>query len=525
MTSVQSTEPAQWATEPFNDSGRPEQFAALREWLTAIGYTESDICAATGTPTVAELKSLEAGREVFREPNTPQAALVQLYLDCLRLPWATVRSVIPEEPLANLLALGLLQSAVADPGLAVAPISLCPSEKLWVASDRLSSMETIGDGVPSDLVYSPLTQETRRFVMLMPRTPCDDYLEMCAGTGIAALHAAKGFARYAYSADITERSTRFARFNAALNGIENFAAVQGDMYEPVSGKMFDAISAHPPYVPAEETEMVFRDGGEDGEQITRRVLAGLADYLRPGGLFYLDCMMTDRKNDPIERRTRRMLGPLEDEFDVLVIRTGDVDTKTYQADRLQTGRMTPEGFVRQNALFRALEIEKLVGVTTLIQRRKSPRPVFTRQRTLTKDTVAEDLLWLLRYLTATVEWGSEEIVALLDTKPRALPFAQLKVRSVLRDGGWKLADSRVETTAPFATASPCPNWFAAFLARCDGKTTVREHRERLQADGIMPPTTSPEDFAQMIFELSEVPFIELEQFPLPVVRKKPGGVA
>jgi ubiquinone/menaquinone biosynthesis C-methylase UbiE len=40
----------------------------------------------------------------------------------------------------------------------------------------------------------------------MPRTPAS-YLEMCAGTGIAALHAAKHFAGHAYSADITERST------------------------------------------------------------------------------------------------------------------------------------------------------------------------------------------------------------------------------------------------------------------------------------------------------------------------------
>ena len=101
--------------------------------------------------------------------------------------------------------------------------------------------------------------------------------------------------------------------------------------------MFDVIAAHPPYVPAEETELVFRDGGADGEQITRRIVAGLADHLNPGGLFYLECMLTDRAGEPIEQRVRRMLGPLEEEFDVFVVRGGGADPKSHLADRLSRG--------------------------------------------------------------------------------------------------------------------------------------------------------------------------------------------
>ena len=40
---------------------------------------------------------------------------------------------------------------------------------------------------------------------------------------------------------------------------------------------------HPPYIPAKETELIFRDGGKDGEQIIRRAVEGLPRFLRPGG--------------------------------------------------------------------------------------------------------------------------------------------------------------------------------------------------------------------------------------------------
>ena len=510
---------ARWATEPFV-MGTPEQFQQLREWLVSAQYTEPALCAATGADAIGTLKSIKAGRTVLASPVDTQSLLVLLFLDGVRLPWSVVRSVLSPGELSLFTDLGLLVPAVADAELCVATVALFPTEDVYVASDRLSDMELIGKGLPSDLVYSPLTAETRRFIGLMPRTPCERYLEMCAGTGIAALHAAKHFATRAFSADITDRCTRFAQFNAALNGLENFEAIQGDLYEPVAGQMFDLITAHPPYVPAESTQMVFRDGGSDGEQITRRIVAGLGDYLKPGGLFYLDCMMTDRRNDPIEQRLRRMLGPSEDEFHVVVVRSGFVETKTYHADQLAAGRMTPDSFLRQDGLFKRLGIERLVAITALIQRRTSPGPVATQQRTLSGETRAAHLLWLVRYLAGTVEWGPDETHRLLDSRPRALPDAELRVRSVLRDSGWVPTEAKIATVVPFASESACPGWFPTLLSRCNGQVTVREHFDQLRADGVLAEASSPEAFAELIRDLADVPFLELDIFPLPEAKSK-----
>jgi SAM-dependent methyltransferase len=503
-----------WANEPFV-MGTPAQFRELREWLTEVGYIESELLAKANVRTLAHLQSLESGRQPFGKPTDPQSVLVQLYLDGERLPWGLVESVLTPPGLARLTDLGLLQPAVADPALAAGSVCLFPAENLFVVSDRLSNMETIGTGLPTDLVYSPLTNETVQFIRMLPRRPCDDFLEMCGGTGIAALVAAKNFAKRAWSADITERSTRFAAFNGVLNGLENFEAVQGDLYEPVAGRTFDVIAAHPPYVPASNNEMVFRDGGEDGEQITRRLLAGLHQCLRPGGLFYLDCVMTERTGDSIEQRIRRMLGRTEGEFDVLVGRVGTIDPRVYHAVRLETKRMTPDAFFRETTYFKEAGIEQFVAVSVHVQRRTSQRPVVTRQRKLSEGTQPEHMRWMLDYLTGTVEWDDVDTLRLLDSRPRTLPSTMLNVRSVFNDGAWNQLDARIGTATPFSVESPCPAFLPTLLARCDGQTTAREHLVRLRTEGLVSDDKSDDDFAQLLRELAEAPYIELDLFPLP----------
>lgn len=507
--------PSRWATEPFI-MGTPAQFARLRNWLPSVGYTEPALCAVANVPWLGRMLALESpGRTAFKEPVDAQSLLVLLFLDGQHIPWTAVRSVLSPDELSTLTDLGLLQSALGNAADCVGTVALFPNENLYVVSDRLTSAQAIGEGSPPDVVYTPLTAETRHFVTMMPRPRCGDYLEMCAGTGIAALIAAKQFAGQAYSADITDRSTRFARFNAALNDIANFTAVQGDLYEPVAGRQFDVISAHPPYVPAESTEMVFRDGGADGEQITRRIIAGLPEYLRPGGLFFLDCMLTDRASDSTEQRLRRMLGPEEDEFDVVVFRSGLIDAKLYQANQLAAGRLAPEALKRQREFFTRAGIEHLVAVQVIIQRRAAPRAVVTRHHTVGDQTTADDLLWLVRYSSETVEWGVDETRRLLDTTLRAIPTTEVRVRSELRDGSWATVATTIGTASPFAIEAPCPHWFPGLLARCDGATTARQHLARLRADGVVPESTSDDDFAQLIRELADVPLLELRDFPLP----------
>src|SRR5947209_2294252 len=211
-----------WTTEPFI-LGTPEQFQRLREWLVEVGFTEEGLSASGGIwltyDPPAEPQPEPAARAP--EPLDARQLLRKLFLEGDALPRQTVETVLSSAERSILDDLGLLQPALADRNKCVAPIALYPSEGVYIASDRHGALEVRGVGCPADVVYSALTPETHRFMRLMPRTPCGDYLELCSGTGVAALIGAASFARHSWAVDVTERATRFAEFNTRLNALEN----------------------------------------------------------------------------------------------------------------------------------------------------------------------------------------------------------------------------------------------------------------------------------------------------------------
>ena len=77
-----------------------------------------------------------------------------------------------------------------------------------------------------DIVYPALTKSAKQFINYTSFEPCEDFLELCAGTAPAALLAARS-AKNVWATDIAERSLDFARFNAALNGIDNVTFALG----------------------------------------------------------------------------------------------------------------------------------------------------------------------------------------------------------------------------------------------------------------------------------------------------------
>jgi hypothetical protein len=297
--------------------------------------------------------------------------------------------------------------------------------------------------------------------------------------------------------DITERATRFASFNARLNQVDNVRAVQGDLYQPVGDRTFDRIVAHPPYMPALRNEYAYRDGGEDGEEVTRRIIAGLADHLRPGGRFYCNCLVTDRAGAPVESRLREMLGAAAGEFDVVVAQMQSFEPTSYYA-RLaaeRNGRFAEVGEWQRQ--FKRLEVEELVFCSLVLQHRKTQRPVFTTRRQMGVETDVTDFDWLLGWETALAE-DPESPPNLMEARPVANPRAELRLVHRIEAGEWVTAKCWIATDRPFALEASCPVWMAAFVARCDGSRTVREHLRYLKELGAVPEEASEEEFAGMV---------------------------
>ena len=502
-----------WTAEPFR-LGTVDQFARVRELFVRAGFEETPICARAGIASLHELPVLQ-DRSAFREPTDPQSLFVRLFLDCDRIPWSVVRTAISASDLEALESLGLVHAAHDDGAMCASTVAIYPMEELFIASDRRHDFDSTASVPPSDLVFSPMTRETQRFLRLMPRESCDHLLDLCTGTGVAGLIAAAKFARQVTLVDIAARSVRFAAFNVALNALSNVRVLQGDVYEPVAGERFGVIVAHPPYVPALETEFVFRDAGVDGEQVTRKVIAGLGAHLAVGGQFFCECMLTERGDLTLEDRLREMLGAESEEFDVVIAQGRTSDPLHYLSDQARAGYSSFDSLARWSEILDELKIEQLVFVSLLVERRATARPVITTRRALSPLTSAADMQWVLRWMVGTASWDMADTRRLLSSRPRTLPRTELRSRSLLQEGQWGVEECQLVTLAPFAVEAACPNWYATLLQFCDGRMTAREHLQYLR-DTHAVPDTAPEDlFASMIRQLIDAGLVEIEEFRLP----------
>jgi release factor glutamine methyltransferase len=108
-----------------------------------------------------------------------------------------------------------------------------------------------------------------------------DVLDMGTGSGVCAVVAAQ-YARRVVAVDIDEAAVRCARINVLLNRAEaNIEVLQGDLFEPLSGRRFDVILFNPPFlrgIPRNNADRAWRS-----PDMAERFAARLRTHLRPSG--------------------------------------------------------------------------------------------------------------------------------------------------------------------------------------------------------------------------------------------------
>jgi SAM-dependent methyltransferase len=464
--------------------GTPEQFAALRGFLRDSGYSQDAVRERMGIAALSESLTMQAG--------APADDLVEMLIHLFLL-GARVDAArwVPAPVLAVMLELGLVEAAEA--GFA-ATVELYPVGGLHIISDR-----NRGPELPAgeDKVFSAITPQTEDFLAMLPHTNCPALLELCAGAGVAALAAASEYAAHAFAYDLSERSTCFAEFNRRLNGIANFTASQGDLYEPAGELTFDRIVAHPPYVPVYRPSLIFDSGGQDGEQIVRRIIEGLPRYLRPSGRFYALTMGSDREH-PFEQRLREWLGHAESEFDVAFINRLTRTPREWAAESVISKKGSVSDIADWRAFFESLHVSALVYGLVMIQRRAQNRPIFTVRRQISSQTGPPEHARLFEWETALV---THEPAWIMELRPRAAPDARFHVEHRLGDGEWVPDSYRLETDHPFASGLRAQAWTAHLLACADGSMTAAELLERLKSDGALHSETPTGAFAEMLATL------------------------
>jgi release factor glutamine methyltransferase len=123
-----------------------------------------------------------------------------------------------------------------------------------------------------------------------PLGPDARVLDLCTGSGVLAIAAARRGARRVVAVDISRRAVLAARLNGRLNGVR-IDARRGDLFAAVPGERFDLILSNPPYLPGSELPRrgLARawEGGPRGRTFLERICAEAPEHMRPGGRLLL----------------------------------------------------------------------------------------------------------------------------------------------------------------------------------------------------------------------------------------------
>lgn len=496
--------------------GPPEAFAAIRALFVRAAFDDPTVARRLGGPHLFGFPRLVDGRKTLDGAvEDANAALIRLLLDGEPLAEAHAVALCGAEGIDALRAVGVLVPDAADPAALRATVLLSPVHDVWLASDRPPVGRRLDPhAVPRDFVFPALSDLTREFLEVIAPAPGARVLELCAGSGVAALLAARHGAAEAWATDVTARSVHFARFNAALNGLDAVTAVESDVWAALAGETFDRVYAHPPYVPALAHVFDFRDAGADGEQITRRIVEGLAEHLRPGGRCAITCALTDRRDAPVERRIRAWLGDAAPEFDLVVLQRRDWDAMHAYKNVANGGA----GFVdaeRWLRHFEGLGIERFLLCSFELRREAAGRAPVTERRRVGKRIDHAAMDWHFAWARHFADAPTPE-ARLAGQAPRVVPGARVNVS--LRaddDGSWETTGATVETDYPTVAAVQAPPLAPTLLELCDGTRDVPALLAALREAGLVGDDVTAGEVAALVELMLTAGALEIAPCPVP----------
>jgi release factor glutamine methyltransferase len=147
-----------------------------------------------------------------------------------------------------------------------------------------------------------LVEEAARFAR---HTAATNALELGTGSGAISIALAKlAPSLKIVATDISNEALEVALENLRANGVEErIELVRGDLFDSIgardSAHSFDLVVSNPPYIAHGDIARLPKeirdfepapalDGGENGMDVIRRILAAAPEYLKPGGKLFLE---------------------------------------------------------------------------------------------------------------------------------------------------------------------------------------------------------------------------------------------
>ena len=347
-----------------SDPGLTEIGKALAEVLARSSYDEQNV------RDVVRVDNLDLGRGLAVLPlrasgGEPLGLLLRLFLGAEVVDAESVAPVLAPVTLDQLAAAGLVERS--QEGVR-SLVRLDPIDGLVVASDAQRPRERIAADHVIGVGPAP-----RTLAAVTVRRPASTALDLCCGSGIQALLAAR-HCKQVVGTDLNPRALRLAVLSAALSGVENVEWRLGDLLEPVESDRFELVVSNPPFVVSPADDFMYRDAGRRADDLSHEVLDGMMSVLSDGGLGHLLCSWVSRQGEHWADAPRRWVEGSG--CDALILRLSSETPETYAISWTSSESPSADEAVDRASewidYYRDLQIAEITTGAIVVRRRRGP---------------------------------------------------------------------------------------------------------------------------------------------------------
>jgi len=241
-----------------------------------VGYEEAKL--RLGEAPSHRLRNLPRLLDQTRERNCLNTLLRWFWLGVSAENPST--QAVPDWFIELSLSVGLLQRTGDTLS---SDVMLFPAYGLFSVCDHSSKIDS--EDVDFVLWPNPTSHLLSRFTV---RRHSRTTLDLGTGNAIQAL-AAAGHSGRVTATDVNPRAITYAKFAAALNGLDNIECLEGNGFEPVGQRKFDLIVSNPPFFISPTRRHAFCDSSMGLDHLCRRFLKEGPAYLNEGGYFQILC--------------------------------------------------------------------------------------------------------------------------------------------------------------------------------------------------------------------------------------------
>jgi methylase of polypeptide subunit release factors len=355
-------------------------------------------------------------------------------------------------------------------GPAIVPqVAFWPLTEHLIAADHYSAFEK----ARHDLVLwpNPTTQTLWRHAI---RGHSAATLDLGTGSGLIGLLAAAN-SDTVVASDLNPRAIEFARFNATLNGIANMETLQGDCFEPVSGRTFDLILANPPFFITPRSDFLFCENPLELDGLCRRLVKEAPAHLNEGGYFEMLCEWAEIEGQPWQERIAEWMEGTG--CDMWILHSGhqvpDIYAETYMLQTVPDNSQDAERFSEFMQYYRQ---RKLAAIHNgfIVMRRRSGRSRLRVDEMPGADSGDLGEAILRGFAAHDLLEACADDETLLCKRLRPATEARLSRNYVPAENGWHMdaIHLRLESAMPAQLA--LDPLVAEFFVKLDGKRTAGE---------------------------------------------------